>query len=216
MNGGPSVVVNKKSGFLAAIAKGLFGTIITCVICASALGIYAMRTADHNLAAVRGLIENTVPSLLSSVPDILDRVPELVDSLPSAFGDALHDRRAPDYEPQLGIAVRLESDTSSHHGGKVAVVEVTNNGTEVVSWLTLRLTADDPRKVPVYQNVVQVATPLAMDDDLPGPLWPGHTRRMAYRMGYDKAGETAAAEITELRLWEAPAEPKTDLSAKTE
>lgn len=189
MNAGPGVIVNK-GGFLAALAKGLFGTIIVIVICGTALGVYGMRIVDHHATSVTELVASAWP--------------EWQKALPPCLADAVNDRRAPEYRQALDVAARVAT-VGEYDDDRVLVVEITNNGTEVVSLLGLHVVLEDERGVPVRDWQLLAATPLMLDHDWRGPLQPGSTRRIVERVRRATAGDLkAAVETTELRIWNRP------------
>lgn len=206
MNSGPSVIVNK-AGFLSSLARGLFGTIIAVVICASAVGIYGMRLVDRNVDVLRAAITDTVPELVSTLPDMLSAMPDLMAAAPPVLADAMNDRRAPEYRTELLTSARL---VPRYEDGETwaVVIEIVNQGQEVVSLHSLRLTLEDARQVPVQAYMVVTATPLAIDEcaELRGPLLPGETRRIAQRVYVSNGGLTPVLETTELRIWNGPRE----------
>lgn len=205
MNAGPSVIVNKKSGFFAAVAKGLFGTLIAAIVCVSVLGIFGIRLVERNVGIVQDALTTTLPEVLRTIPEVVDRVPNLVRALPPVLADGLNDRRAPEYEQNLAIKTRVVETRRSSRGAE-AVIEVTNQGDEAVSLLMLRLTIEDDREVPIDEHMIVVATPLAIEDEMRGPLWPGNTRKIAQWVCSDPEDVTAVIELAELRLWNGPME----------
>ncbi len=190
MNNGPSVIV-KKSGFLAAVAKGIFGTIITVVLCATALGLYGIRMCDHNMDMIRQVVTKIVPEVLDNVPDIIAAMPPLI-------ADALNDRRAPEYRPEITIETRM----AHRNGRQVAVLELHNDGDQTVSLLTLHVAFENNEGVPVWSDVLLAASPIGCDEEVPGLLMPGATRKLTCGWLHHHGDvEAVTADITDLRVW---------------
>jgi len=186
MNAGPAVVVNK-GGFLSALVKGVFATIVVVIICGTGLGLYAMHLADRYGTA------------------FLQFLPEWQRAMPPMVADALNDRRAVEYREHLEIRTRLEpSDRDATDGA--LIVEVKNVGEEVVSLLNLRVVAEDASSARLCELPISVATPFAFDSHVHrGPLLPGETRRIARRVHEIVGQPKLSHEVTELRVWNGPA-----------
>jgi len=197
MNSSPSVVV-RKSGFLAALAKGVFGTLIAVVICGTALGVYGLRICDRHA-------ETLSNEAMGLVHQVIALLPEWQKALPPQFAEALHDRRAPEYREHIDVHARLAS-SDTYRDQALAVIEVTNTGAETVSLLTLHVVLEDDDGIPLHESSVMAATPIVLDDDWRGPLLPGSSRRMAlhsHRWSAQKV-TSVTAELTDVRLWVAP------------
>jgi hypothetical protein len=189
MSSSPTVVV-KKGGVLTALVSGVFGTLIVCVICGAAVGLYALNMADRKFT-----------DFLGSGKTLLEAVPQLRESL-SVATDMLNDRRMPEYRQQLQTSVEVVKPERSRV--PVAVIEVTNKGPETVTYLTARVVASDQSGTPFREYRTFVATPVSFNqDDWRGPLLPGSTRRYSIVLGDCPwgAGENASLEITDLRVW---------------
>ena len=208
MNTGPSVVVNK-SGFLSSIAKGIFGTLIAIIICGTALGFAGLRMADKHASKV---IDGTCVIL----PELLEVAAQWQDILPPALADALNDRRAFEYRDHVGIETDVRHFEDKHAGHAVVGLEITNQGEEVVSLMMLRVVIEDEGPENVIK-VINVATPLAVEHDWPGPLLPGQTRKVPVPIRRVVGELDVSVELTELRLWSGPAERTAvkTLAAKT-
>ncbi|HUU97427.1 MAG TPA: hypothetical protein VM487_16955 [Phycisphaerae bacterium] len=211
MSSVPAVIV-RKGGFLNGLFYGFFGFLITTVICATGVGIYGMRIADSKVVQVL----STTERLVTGVPDWLDA---LFEVLPPAMADALHDRRDPDYREHVDVAVRLVPGRD-HARYQRAAIEVTNNGTETISLMALRIVIVDEDGVPAYERAAYVATPLTIEDEWRGPLLPGSTRKFAITVRASESDEYQASyEIAELRVWDpdaassAPAVPEAPAAA---
>jgi hypothetical protein len=82
-----------------------------------------------------------------------------------------------------------------------SVISVTNEGEEVVNWLGVRIVVRDRDGSIVDEGFRYVATPLSIDDKVPGPLHPGSNRLMT--CGWFRSSDHLEAEyeITEVRVW---------------
>lgn len=185
MSSGPQVIV-KKGGFLAALCTGFFGFLTTTVVCATGLGVYTIHTFKSTGFDAAGLVGKVVETL-----------PKWREAMPPAISDAFDDRRAPEYREQLDVDVKLVEFRRNHAR---ALIEVTNNGKEIVSVLALRARVLDDRGLPTGSSLEYVVSPLAIDErDWPGPLLPGSTRTIERWLDASQ-GEKAVSEIVELRV----------------
>jgi len=191
MNGSPAVIVNK-SGFLASVAKGIFGTIMVTIVCAAGLAAYTLHTFGVQAT-------NITQGFCSGDAD-------WQEALPSCLAEALHDHRAPEYRKSIEVSARL-GDPATRVPGTLVVLDVKNNGPETVTMLALRIVLEDANKVPVHEALVYAATPLAVEDEWRGPLLPGSTvmRIPHYCYGLnDAAGVTV--EVRDIRVADKPDE----------
>ena len=184
--------VQKRMSPLTALFIGIFGVGALTIAGVSSVVLYGMRIADNRITDVLGLAENTI-----------DGLPELIESLPPAIGDVLNDRRAPEYAGSLTVDVRFGRDEG---GRSRPVMTITNNGSEVVSMLAVRVAALNGDGVPVGEWTEVVATPIAACDEWRGPLMPYATRHVVLSRCYAPAvrnadGLTAVHEISEIRVW---------------
>jgi hypothetical protein len=191
MNGSPSVVVNK-GGFFSSLARGFFMMIITIVICATIIGVFGMRVVDSKF---HYLLDN-VGTITAKVVETL---PQWQEALPPQIGDALNDRRAPDYREQVDISARMvEVD-----GDDLVLIEVANKGDEIISMLPLRVVLENDDGVPVREITLYAVAPLQLGDDVPGPLWPDTgTRKITRRLWFGEGddGPNVTVELTDLRV----------------
>lgn len=192
MNMSPSVVVNK-GGFLAALVKGIFGTIMVVVACGTALGLYGIHVA-HKLVGIP--VET-----LAHLPDALQSLPEW-ESFPPLLADALNDSRNLEYRKSIEIKSECRPIKARHDGGNVVAIDVTNRGDKTVSLMSVRVLVED--EGPYFlSDSLMAATPLGIAD-WPGPLPPGETRRLL-RPVYHVDGEPEVKiEIGDLRTWNGP------------
>ncbi|MEW6249467.1 MAG: hypothetical protein AB1716_02390 [Planctomycetota bacterium] len=189
MNSGPAVVV-KKAGFLAALVRGIFGTIMVLIVCATALTLYGMRIANNFIQALPNWRETAAPCVF----------------------DALNDRRAIEYRDSLRINTRLErlepdggSSTRSGEGDRGVVrIEVTNTGPEVVSLLALRVVVEDDSPARICELPMTVATPVQIEGNWRGTLLPNETRVVGRRLCDIQGDAKVTYEIADLRVWNGP------------
>jgi hypothetical protein len=197
MSTGPAVVVNK-GGFLTALVKGIFGTLIVLLICGTALGLYGIHIADRFMG-LPGQALSQLPELMRSLPDW--------QSLPPVIADVLNDRRALDYRRFLDVSTKFRAVQTERGNDGVATVEVVNKGKETVSLLSLRLLIEDEGPEHV-ERVFLAATPVGCEREWPGLLPPGESRRIAQRV-YRLVGEPkVTVEVTDIRVWNGPVTPK--------
>ena len=95
----------------------------------------------------------------------------------------------------------------SGRGGIAAQIEVTNGGEDLVTLLSVHVTASDGSGRLISEWNEWIATPVALDDDLRGPLMPGSTRtlltgRFHHLDGLPVEGLEVAVEITDVRIWQ--------------
>ncbi len=187
MNSGAAVIVNK-GGFFSALVRGVFGTVITLLICVTALGLFGLHLADKHVSAV--------------TREILETLPEWQRAFPPVIADALNDRRAPEYRDSLEITTKFVADVRDDERGLI-VLEIQNKGPETVSLLGVRMVVEDDSQRHVSEHNTAAATPFVLADN-PGPLLPGATRAIVQRL-WDVAGvPKTRVEVTELRVWNRP------------
>lgn len=188
MNSSPIIV---KRGFLTALAQGIFATLITVIVCGAAIGAYALNIVDRKL---------DLGNFGAFGQDLVEAIPAIREALPPVLSDALNDHRAPEYVKQLDLSARLLP--SDDNGWPRAVIEVVNNGDQMVTLLALRLAALDEDGTPVDDFTRYVATPFACDDDeWAGPLLPGATaRHVVYFHGDDDAASIEVS-VADIRVW---------------
>jgi hypothetical protein len=187
-----------------------FGLLIVIVICAAAIGIYALNIVDRQIISVT----HDLKSGLAAWREILP------------FADALNDRRAADYRGSIDVSARLLAPNGSRRES-IVVVDVANRGDETVSFLTLRVVLEDERQVPARELTIVAATPLAIEDEWVGPLMPASqtegrayegTRRFWQYVAGAEADWTPRVEITDLRInvpLPARGSPESETSART-
>ena len=188
-------ITYKRHTFFSALVMGLCALLITIILSGTAIVLYGMHfVGDKSEKIVTSLIEDAVQGL-----------PVLQESLPPVLGDILDDRRLPDYCDQLDI--RARTTVQDEQRGRIRTeIKVTNNGSEVVSLLSLRVIILDSQEEIVGESNQWAATPIAADDDWRGPILPGASRRFAvshFRRSADLYLEdlTTEVEITDVRVW---------------
>jgi len=209
MTGQPSYITFRKHTFLSSAAMGFSAVIITIAVCCTAVVLYTVHLAGEKSERLVVLAESAVRGL-----------PELAESLPPVLSDLLDDHRQPDYAGKLAISAKV-SPQSGRHGLTRTAIEITNNGQEVVSLLSLRIILLDEHEQLLAESQQWAATPLATDGEWRGPIMPGSRRYFVApcmgMYGIDAAeGLHAEVEITELRVWNGPTKaPAADAQATT-
>jgi len=193
----PSYITFRKHTFLSSVALGLSAIVITLLVSCTVVLLYTVHLASDKSERVISLAQSALKGL-----------PELTHSLPPALADMLDDQRRPDYCKELTISAKAVSQPDSH--GRVrTTVEIVNNGSEVVSLLSLRILILDEQNQLLCESQEWAAMPFAADDGWRGPIMPGSRRHfVCYRgSGYrpNFTGDlNAEVEITELRVWNNP------------
>ncbi len=191
----------RRPSAFATLFKSVAAVAITVILCASGVASYVISRFDSragDLIAVAGQALESLPATLQDAAPIL--------------ADATKDRRDPAYARSLAIEAtvveRGEPDRVESAGRHARVrriptrgmVEIENQGEQVVSVLALRLVSLDDDAHPLKDWTVYGATPLALDDEWRGPLFPGHKRRIPVYA--DAAAASLEVEIAELRVWD--------------
>lgn len=191
----------RRPSALSTLFKSVAAVAITVVLCASGVASYVISRFDSragDLIAVAGQALESLPATLQDAAPIL--------------ADATKDRRDPAYARSLVIEAtvveRGEEDRTETTGRHSRVrrlptrgmVEIENQGDQVVSILALRVVSLDDQSRPLKDWTVYGATPLALEDEWRGPLFPGHKRRIPV---YTTASAASLeVEIAELRVWD--------------
>ena len=177
---------------ITALFLGLFGVLAVGITSGTGIVLYGLRIANTNASSLLNLADSTIAGL-----------PELIERLPPALADLFDDRRAPDYAENLDVKVTFLADKRSSDRIR-PVMTVTNNGSSVVTMLTVRVAALNQDEVPLQEWTELVATPIALNDELRGPIFPGSTRHIVLRREYRRTASgsafTGAVEISELRV----------------
>jgi len=193
---GPSHIMLRKHSFLSSVASGLSAIVITVIVSGTVVLLYTVHLASDKSERVISLAQSAVRGL-----------PEFQRSLPPALADMLNDRRDPSYASQLAISAKVVSRPESH-GQTRTLIEIVNQGEEVVSVLSLRVVLLDENDHVLCESQEWAATPVAIEDDWRGPLMPGSKRRFVCwrRCPYEVGPMDVVKpeiEITELRVWNA-------------
>jgi hypothetical protein len=192
-----SHITVRKHSFLSSAAFGLSAIVITIVVSLTVMALYGVHLASEKSERVISLAQGAIRGL-----------PEFRRALPPALADMLDDRRQPDYCQELTIDARVVAQPESH-GRTQTVIEITNNGEEVVSLLSLRVVLLDENDGLLAESQEWAATPFAADHDWRGPIMPGSRRRFLCSGGrLNEVGPMdevkVEVEITELRVWNGP------------
>jgi len=179
---------------MTALVIGIFGIGAITVASTAAIVLFGMSIVDAKVSDVLGIAQGTIEGL-----------PDLIESAPAAIADILNDRRAPEYAADLDVKVAFVSQDRS--GSVRPTLTITNKGNKVVSMLAIRVAALKDGTIPVREWTEVVATPIAIEDEWRGPLFPGSTRYVLLSSGYrgvpaQMTGDiVAAVEISEIRVW---------------
>ena len=182
------MVVNKRMSFMASLVWGVCSVIMVTVVCVSGMVFYSLHIIETNSQSLPGFITRTLGDL-----------PNAVRSIP-ILADAMNDERRMDYVQNLDIKLDLTHDPRREDGMR-SVISVTNEGEEVLNWLGVRIVVRDRDGSIVDEHFRYVATPLSIDDEVPGPLHPGANRQMTCGRFRSSDRLEAEYEITEVRVW---------------
>lgn len=189
---------------LTAFFLGIFGVGAVAIGSSASVVLYALRVVDSKADAILAIAGETVEGF----PEFAQRIPELLESLPQ-IADTLGGLRSPGYAPNIEVDVKFVH--SKRSDGYRPVLTITNTGDEMVSMLTIRIAALTEDGVPVREWTEVVATPIALDCDMRGPLFAGETRHVVVSTWRTVSAEDISAltgdvEISELRLWQPTSE----------
>lgn len=193
MNDFPQIIY-KRHTFLSALAMGLSAVIIAFIVSCTVVIIYGMNFAGEKSEEVVSLVEEAIRGL-----------PKLQESLPPVLADILDDRRQPDYRTQIEISASTTL-LPADKGTVKTTIEIVNNGSEVVSLLSLRVVVLTSRNEIITESNEWAATPIAADhDDWRGPLMPGSRRYFVTSRGglpvFSADELKTEVEITDIRIW---------------
>lgn len=184
-----TTVVRKRLSFFSVLAISLAAIIVTTIVSASGIAVYGLRLVDKKTDGLIGLVGAAATSL-----------PELREALPPVLADAINDVRRADYLDDLKVSVHLGSEESGQRYRR-AVVEVENQGEEIVSLLSMRIVGLDEDGDPVDERLTWAATPIQLGDEWRGPLFPHKTRRFPVRCSFDRRTVKLTHDITDVRVW---------------
>jgi hypothetical protein len=182
---------NTRMSPFTAFFLGLFGFGAVAVTGVTVITLSGLKVADSKATDVLQLLDETVEGL-----------PELLAALPPALGDLLNDRRAPEYASHIDVKLQFLATDN----GVRPVLTVSNTGEEIVSMLALRVAALSDQNLPLNDWTEVVATPLAIDNDWRGPLYPGNTRYVVLHSTRHVPPAMAdslvgAVEVADVRVW---------------
>lgn len=203
------MVEKRRMSPLTALFIGFFGLAGVGAMSLTTVVVYSMSVVEGKIDRVLGVAEGAITNL-----------PEIIESLPPAVGDLLNDRRAPSYAGAIDVDVDFVVD--ERHGRVRPAIAITNNGDEVVTMLALRVAALNEASAPIGEWTEVVATPIAIDDEWRGPLYPGNTRHVvlgsSYRgvSGAQAKDLQAAVEVADVRVWRGDALTTADRIAKAD
>ncbi|HUU85812.1 MAG TPA: hypothetical protein VM243_20130 [Phycisphaerae bacterium] len=204
--------VHKKRSFFSTLAWGGSVLLVTVIACGTCLALYGMNIIDRKTDTVTGFVREAVRS-----------VPDIIDSLPPVVADVLEDQRMPAYAEALDVSARLvRFERPGRRGQWIRpIIEVQNNGDELVSLLSMRVVILDEDGDPVDEVNEWAATPIAAARDWRGPLMPGAKRHIVSHHLY--LGESVAqgelraeVEITDVRIWKPEARQTTAVTGAAE
>ena len=189
-----------------ALFLGTTAVTVAVITSLAIIVIYGMYLAGQGGAGLIGVAQNAVHGL-----------PEFVANLPPAVGDLLNDQRVPDYGKNLVIDVHWASGQAGRDGSR-PIVSVQNKGTQMVTLLTLRVTALDSENDPVHEWTTAAATPITLEHEWPGPILPSGERCFSLGRSLDESSKclTLKWEITDVRVWSAKSESGAAASAAAE
>jgi hypothetical protein len=190
-------ITYKKHTFLSALAMGFSAIVITLVISGTVILIYGIHFAGEKSERLVTLAEDAVRGL-----------PELQKSLPPVLADVLDDRRQPDYCKQLEITARTKL-LPDRHGMMCTEFQITNNGSQVVSLLSLRVVVFNTDNEIIAESNEWAATPFTAEHEWRGPLIPGSNRHFTSYTGrrfpFSSIDDLKTeVEVTDIRVWNAP------------
>jgi hypothetical protein len=192
MNDFPQIIY-KRHTFLSALAMGLSAVIIAFIVSCTVVIIYGMNFAGDKSEEVVALAEEAIRGL-----------PKLQESLPPVLADMLDDHRQPDYATQLDITTNTTL-LPDDRGTVKTKIEIANNGSEVVSYLSLRVVVLTSLNEIIAESNEWGATPIAADKHWRGPLMPGSRRYFDISRGglpvYSADELRTEVEITDIRIW---------------
>lgn len=182
-----------KRGFLSALVSGVFGTIITALICGAGVGVYAINVLDRKS-----------DGLAAAGRELVSQLPDIMRSMPPFIADACNDRRDLGYRSSVEIESKLLGKTGDDDR---VMIQIANKGDHAVTLLALRVAVLDGDQAPIYDTTIYAATPIGADRDWNGPLLPGSgpKRKISVRLPTGGAAQSVAVEVTDIRTWAGPA-----------
>ncbi len=195
MSRGEHHTVYRRSGF-GSLVYGVCGVMGVGLLCAAGVGLYGLSIVDRKIDNVFALGTGVLHSL-----------PEIRESLPPIVSDLLEDTRAPEYRDQIQVTAKVLPCENDRWGTRV-LVEATNSGPDMVTLLAVRVNLEDSEGQFLRAENAYVATPLAGEGELAGPILAGATRRHVVRLSRCNGPVSPSIEICDIRIW-----PKSDAFA---
>ncbi len=155
-------------------------------------------------------IDGKIASVFDLGRDVAGNVPEILETLKPVLGDAFQDERSPEYRASLEVSAKFPVDGSGRHARPSLTIR--NTGEQIVSRLVVRIAALDAFGATRHVWTEVVATPLALCNELPGPLLPGNDHPR-YALASDGPwirqeewkSLTLAVEVADLYVWKGDA-----------
>lgn len=193
-NHGEREVHRPARGFFATLAFGLCSVVVVGIVCGTGLGFYGLKIADSKS-----------DNLVEFAREVVGNIPEIAAALPPIVGDVFSDERRPDYVDQLQLTAHMP-EFGTKRRGRCPIIEVKNNGSEVVSMLSLHVVVRNEDGQPIADFNEWAATPIAADDEWRGPLLPDSKRVFTANSYWissksDRPNLTVDVEVTDVRVW---------------
>jgi hypothetical protein len=167
-------------------------------------GSVAIAGGTVFLLCVLNVVDGKIGDIVHLGRDAIGNASNVVKALQPLLGDVFNDQRNLGYAKQ--IEVKIHSPSTSRNCGRPSLT-ISNTGTEVISRLTVRVTAIDDSGSTRYEWTEMAATPIAINNQFRGPILPGDgIRRLVFSEGPCVRGEELAslslkAEIAEIFVW---------------
>lgn len=175
--------------------QSVVGTFLKCTATVAVVGILC---GTGVVMGTLGMATGRAGSLLHFANQALKDLPTALRETAPVLADAMNDYRDPGYVKSVELTCDVDGD--SERSTQRAVIEVRNAGEQVVSVLAIRAVYLDHSGRPMGERIVYGATPLAVEDEWRGPLFPGVKRRIAVRCPSEAA--KVELEVSELRVWQ--------------
>ncbi len=187
-------LAHKRRSFLSTLAVGCCSIVIVGIFCGTTVGLYGMSIIDRKTG-----------NIFEFTQQVVENLPEYASSLPPAIADILNDTRSPEYASNITVSGRM-TPHGKHGDLYKPTIEVTNDGEELVSLLSLHVVILDEDGNVVTEYNDWAATPIACEQEWRGPLLPGAHRRMTSNHGRVRTERNAdrlrvEIEITDVRIW---------------
>lgn len=167
-------------------------------------GSVAIAGGTVVLLCALNVVDGKIGDFVRLGRDAVGNVPNVVNALQPLLGDAFNDQRNLAYAKQ--IEVQVHSPSAIRNCGRPSLT-IRNVGPDVISRLTVRLSAVDESGSTRYEWTEMAATPIAINNHLRGPILPGDgVRRLVFSDGPCVRGEELSSlslktEIAEVFVW---------------